>query len=69
MDSGAVIQIVAITVPIIGAVIIDGVKTRMKVALLEQRQTIDREAFDEHRHDLRQHWATPCPPAPKGSNA
>ncbi len=69
MDAGQVLQALAIVVPIVAAVLVDGVRTRTRIAVLETKQAYDRAELIEHRNDRGAHWAVPAPPAERRRTA
>lgn len=59
MSLGEWLQVIGTVVPIIAAVIWDGIRTRIKIAVIETKQADDRRSLDEHRRDAHAHWAIP----------
>lgn len=61
MNTAQVLQLLGTVIPILVGVLVDGVRTRTRIAVLETRQDDDRQEFHYHRDDSRAHWSTPIP--------
>jgi len=60
MDAGQVVPILAVVVPIITAVIADGIATRTRLAVVEERQKSMRHDFDELERRQARHERDPA---------